>query len=457
MSSKIIRILLPILAGTFLIIYGCGKNRVLELKKEKLFSIPIGRSEEQIGVQRRKNGEFHGPGAVLFRNGFFFFFFSVNQKIMKITTPGDIILVISKGNNQGNTGGEADNVLRTKERKIYNFDTISQIAVDNENNLYVQNVFIKKEKQESVIDIISLDDNVGDEGANYTESYMSYILKFDRLGNFKYRIGKNGINTDPFYYVYKITTDFNGNLIILTADEAWENWTYYVYDNEGKLIERHTINREKILGSNKPVDRVSFIMDVCPEVNDKKLVYWVSQYETANDTRSIKKSEDAWGEEIEIENFDETKSTDQSVKKSMNDLLFYKLVRFDVTSDDIISSYTWETGLNHSTDTTQEFLGIDGKSDGFLWKYVGKNRSVVTIVRPDGTVVAKRSFSFEDDGLWTNVQVAVDGSVYAIKIDDKKAYFYRWRSDELLGAKREKIGVRDFILEKIEEFKNANR
>ncbi len=456
-SALPIKILLPILAGALLIMNGCGKNRVVELKKEKLFSVLLGRSEEQIGVQRRQNGEFHGPGAVLFRNGFFFVVDSVNQQIMKITTQGDVILVISKGDTADNMGGEADTVLRTKERKTYNFDTIDQIAVDNENNLYVQDVFIQKEKQGSVIDIISLDDDVGSEDAHYTESYMSYILKFDRLGNFQYRIGKNGTDSDPFYYIYKIATDINGNLIVLTADEAWENWTYYRYDAEGKLIERHTINREEILGSSKPVDRVSFIMDVWPEFNDKKLVYWVSQYETTNDTKSIKKAEDTWGEEIEIENFDETKSAEQPVKKSMNDLLFYKLVRFDVGADDISSSYIWQTGLTHANDTTQECLGIDGKSDVFLWKYINKNRSVVTIVKPDGTVCAKRSFTFEDDGLWTNVQVGVDGSVYALKIDDKNAYFYRWASDEILNGEKKKTGVWDFILEKIEEFKNANR
>ncbi len=460
MSGKIIiKVLLPLLAGVFLIIYGCGNNRIAELKKEKLFNISIGNAEEQIGVQKRQNGEFHGPGAVLFRNGFFFIVDSVNQKIMKITTPGDVILIISKGDD--NADVETGNVLRTKERKNYNFDTIGQIAVDNENNLYVQNIFIQKEKTQSVIDIISLDENGNEEGADYTESFMSYIVKFDRLGNFQYRIGEKGIDSSPFYYIYKIATDINGDLIVLTADEAWENWTYYTYDTTGSLIEQYTINKEEILGSNTPVDRVSFIMDVCPEVNEKKVVYWVSQYETANDTKSLKKAEDAWGEEIEIENFDASsskdagKSPDQPVKKSMNDLLFYKLVRFDIASDDIISSYTWETGLN--TDTTSEFIGIDGKSDGFLWKYIDKNKSVVTIVRPDGTTIAKRRFIFEDDGHWTNIQVAVDGSVYAIKLDDKNAYFYRWRSDELLNTKKEKISVREFILQKIEGFKNANR
>ncbi len=466
MSGKIIvRVLLLLLAGVLLIIYGCGKNRIAELKKEKLFSIPIGNAEEQIGVRKSQNGEFHGPGAVLFRNGFFFIVDSVNQKIMKVTTPGDVILVISKGDD--NAGRDTGTILRTKERKNYNFDTIGQIAVDNENNLYVQNIFIQKEKKQSVIDIISLDENGNEEGAEYTESFMSYIVKFDRLGNYQYRIGKKGIDSKPFFYIYKITTDINGDLIVLTADEAWENWTYYIFDMEGSLIKQYTINKEEILGSNTPVDRVSFVMDVCPEVNEKKVVYWVSQYETANDTKSLKKAEDTWGEEIEIENFDASssgdassskdagKSPNQAVKKRMNDLLFYKLVRFDIASDDIISSYTWETGLN--TDTTSEFLGIDGKSDGFLWKYIDKNKSVVTIVRPDGTIIAKRRFSFEDDGLWTNIRVAVDGSVYAVKLDDKNAYFYRWRSDELLNRKKEKISVREFILQKIEGFKNANR
>jgi hypothetical protein len=461
MSGKyVVRVLLPVFTGVILVLHGCGKNRVAELKKDKLFSIPIGTVEEDIGVQRKQNGEFHGPGMVLFRNGFFFVVDAVNQKIMKITTPGDVILVISKGGSGDTDTTGTGTVLRTKERKQYNFGIIGQIAVDNENNIYVQNKFIQKEEKKSVIDIISIDKDVNNADKEYTESYMSYIVKFDRLGNFQYRLGKGGIGSDPFYYIYKIATDINGNLIVLTADDTWDTWTYYTFDPKGSLIGFRTVSREEIVGKQVPVGRVSFIMDVCPEVSAKKLVFWVSQYETTNDTKSTKKAEDVWGEEIEIENFDSSssdKKTEKQEEKNTRDLLSYSLVRFDLDSNGIDSRYTWETHQNPTADTTEEFLGIDGKSNSFFWKYINKNKSIVSIVKPDGTTIAKRSFTFEDDGLWTNIQVAEDSSVYAVKVDKKNIYFYRWRSDKLLEGKKEKTGIWEFVLEKIREFKNANR
>ena len=72
--------------------------------------------------------------------------------------------------------------------------------------------------------------------------------------------------------------------------------------------------------------------------------------------------------------------------------------------------------------------------------------------------MAKRSFVFEEDGVWTNVHVDEDGSVSAIKIDKEFIHFYRWRSDRLITPGRdEKLTLTEFFMEKIEAFKNANR
>ncbi|MFW6139653.1 MAG: hypothetical protein ACOC7U_10855, partial [Spirochaetota bacterium] len=77
-------------------IYGCGRIRLSGLSKEHLFKIPIGNGWEEIGVTKAKN-YFEGPGTIVFKNGFYFLVDSVNQKIMKVTTPGDIIMVLKKG------------------------------------------------------------------------------------------------------------------------------------------------------------------------------------------------------------------------------------------------------------------------------------------------------------------------------------------------------------------------
>ena len=84
-------------AGLLVLIFGCSNQKVEELKKERSFTIPIGVGEEEIGVIREQNGIFRSPGALIFKNGFFYVVDSVNQKILKITKPGDVILVISRG------------------------------------------------------------------------------------------------------------------------------------------------------------------------------------------------------------------------------------------------------------------------------------------------------------------------------------------------------------------------
>jgi hypothetical protein len=442
-----INIRLSVLMAVLLsiVLSSCDNKRIVELKKEHLFSIPIGSGEEEIGILRESSGRFLGPSHVIFRNGFFFVVDPVNQKIMKITTPGDVIMIISDSDIMTAEEDEAA-ILRTKQKKFHDFDEISRIAVDNVNNVYVENIFLQ--------------DDSADTETEYEEQYMSYILKFDRLGSFVYSIGMHGKNSEPFYYVYSIDIDEKGNLIVLTGDDNWENWTYYSYDRDGNRIGTHTITNNDIIGENNFEGKAYFVMDVVPTERPDQIVYWISTYDTSHDTKEIKREEDLWGEEIEIENIDQYKEEMEGKTSDLDvlrDLLYYELLFYDLKSGSEDRSHKWEMSLNNRVETTEEFLGLDGLSNCFFWKYVDKNKSIISIRDPDGSVVTQRSFVFEEDGLWTNLDVALDGSVSAIKINRSKVHFYRWRSDRLIYDKREEQTVREFITEKIEGFRNANR
>ena len=152
------------------------------------------------------------------------------------------------------------------------------------------------------------------------------------------------------------------------------------------------------------------------------------------------------------------KDTEDKIKQNYRrDLLYYKLLYYDIESGEIDRSYKWENRSENQPGVTEEFLGIDGKTNGFLWRYVNSTKAIISILRPNGTLIARRSFIFEDDGIWTNLNVAVDGSISALKIDDKSLHFYRWRSDRLMYNKREQVTVKEFVEDKIDKFKNANR
>ena len=441
-----------LITGLSLVFYGCSKNKVEELKKERSFSIPIGSGVEEIGVLKSDSGLFSGPGSVIFKNGFFYVVDTVNQKLLKVTKPGDVILVISRGTRKEN---EKENVLRTKQRKYFEFNNIGKVAVDNENNIYIENKFIEKLPEKTEIDIFSTESILEQEKH---EIYVSYILKFDRLGNFMYKIGKNGINSDPFFYIYKTDVDDDGNLIVLTVDEEWKTWDYYKFDSEGNQLFYDHISSEEIFDVKSMEDTTFFIMDTMLVCSTGHLIYWISLYDTTYDTEDLIKEEELWGEEIEIEDIEQLKDKEDKIKQNYRrDLLYYKLLYYDIESGEIDRSYKWENRSENQPGVTEEFLGIDGKTNGFLWRYVNSTKAIISILRPNGTLIARRSFIFEDDGIWTNLNVAVDGSISALKIDDKSLHFYRWRSDRLMYNKREQVTVKEFVEDKIDKFKNANR
>ena len=448
-----------LITAVLVLLAGCGRNRIVELKKEHLFSLPVGTDEEEIGVLRESSGRFVGPAHVLFRNGFFFTVDSVNQKIMKTTTPGDVILIIADGEM---VEDEGDSVMKTKQKKYYDFNQIGLIEVDHENNVYVEDMFLEKTEVETVIDIFSIDDEAIDEEKEYEEKYMSYILKFDRLGSIVHLIGENGIDSDPFYYVYNIDIDRDGYLVVMTGNDEWNAWTYYRFSPEGERLEKYTLTSDDMIMQPDQDNRAYFVMDVLPTEKPGQILYWTSKYETSLDTKEVKKEEDLWGEEIEIEDYDRYRAKEQGVDKEeqeqgIRDLLNYSISFYDLGSSSVVNSHQWEVGLGNEVESTQEFLGIDGNQNCFFWKYIDKNKAVITILRPDGSFITKRSFQFENDGIWMDLQIAPDGSVSAIKIDEWNVHYYRWRSDKLINNKREKLTFRDFIMAKVEGFKNANR
>jgi hypothetical protein len=446
---------LAVLSGLLLLILpdGCGRKKVEELKKDELFSIPIGTGEEQIGVIKQTNGELVGPSSVLFRNGFFYVVDPLNNKVLKITTPGDIILVLSQGYEEKN---DTDELLRTKQRRFYPFSQIGNIAVDNENNIYLEEKLLEKEPQKDEVDLfISTDSRMEGNG----ERYVSRILKFDRLGNYLFSIGKNGPETEPFYYLYQMNVDRNGNLTVLTADQNWEEWIDYEFDHDGRFLSKRSVGYSEVFDGKDMDERSFFIMDVFPEYSSTHLVYWVSLYTTAFDTKEMRKEEDLWAEEIEIKDPNALKEREQrqEEKKTGRDLLYYKLLYYNLKTGEIEKTFRWENELGEDTQSTEEFFGMDGESDSFLWKYTDPTRAIISIYDANGTFVARRSFVFEDDGIWNNVQVAVDGSIYGVKISERSLSFYRWRSDDLIHSKREKVTLKEFVREKIQGFRNANR
>jgi hypothetical protein len=444
-----------VLASTliFTAFSGCSGKRVEEMRKHKLFVLPVGNGLEEIGVVRGQSRDFTGPSTVLFKNGFFYIVDFVNQKLLKVTTPGDIILVLSKGAPQDENDDE--DVLRLKERRNYPFNTIGQITVDSENNLYVEDKLLQKGPEKKEIDVIgSRNEDISTDG----EMYVSYVLKFDRLGKYVCKVGKGGVDSEPFGFIYKMDVDNDGNLIVLTCEEEWDKWTYYKFNAEGLLLFYSVISSDQIFSVKDMTDVQFFILDVLPVLNSNSLIFWVSLYDTTGDTKGLNREETIWSEEIEIKNEESLKDfSGKKEKEYKRDLLYYKLLYYNLEKRTTDKSYRWENRVDGQFMPTEELFGIDGKSNGFLWRYVDATKAIVTIFRPNGTQVARRSFVFEDTGIWSAVQVAEDGSVTGVRIDDKLLTFYRWNTDDLINRNPRKASLRELIKGAIEEFRNANR
>lgn len=440
----------------FFSIFGCARNRIHELEKEELFRLPIGTEDNSVGVRKTGSGMVMFPNQIVYKNGFFYMVDRVNSRIMKVTSRGDVIMILSKPKKGEPVEVESEDVIRTKHRNYYDFDTIGSIAVDNENNIYIENKFLKKVKRKkNDVELLGLEEQYEE------EIYFSYILKFDRLGYFQYALGMGGKDTDPFFYIYKITTNNDGNLVAITTDEEEKNWNYYEFTGSGKLVYKKSIVIDDIFNLRDIENATYFVMDVYPSLKDRKLIFWISLYDTSHDTKEIKKEEAFWGEEIEIENIEEYQKKQQKESKNHpRDLLYYKLLYYDMNTGKVVSTYKWEERKEmkeQNISSTEELLGFDRYLNGYLWKYAGNNSAIITIFKPNGENITRRRFSFDEDGLWANISVDPDGSISATKVTSRDVCFYIWRTEKLIHVPSEKKGFIELIKEKIRELINANR
>jgi len=451
MQKRLLLVFFIILVALFSI-FGCSRNRVYELEKEELFRLPIGTDDNAIGVKKTGSGMVMFPTQVVYKNGFFYMVDGVNSRIMKVTSRGDVIMILSKPRDGEMVEVSDENVIRTKHRNYYDFDNIGFIAVDNENNMYIENKFIRKIKKESEIELLGFEEQYEE------ELYFSYILKFDRLGYFQYSIGVNGVDSEPFFYVYKITTNNEGNLIVITSDEEEKHWGYYEYDGNGNLLYKKSIKTEDVFNLKDIENATYFVMDVYPSLKDRELIFWISLYDTTHDTKEIKEEESLWGEEIEIENIEEYRKKQMKESKNyVRDLLYYKLLYYDLDTARVRSTYKWEERKDQNISSTEELLGFDRYLNGYLWKYAGNNSAIITIFKPNGANITRRRFNFDGDGLWTNISVDPDGSISATKVTNKDVCFYIWRTEKLINAPSERKGIIELIKEKLRELVNANR
>ena len=252
---------------------------------KNIFTFPIGYDKEELGFLPEKRAS-DAALDFCYNNGFFYISDKINNKILKVTETGVIILTIYNQENYPHlvpNGSDADdfdseaaaNSSDSYEYlKLYSSYPLEQpgaIAADIEKNIYVVNrePLHKKYGEQNLIE---------DE----------FILKFDSHGKLVYKIGKNGCSTllgeniEPFNYVSKVATDINSNLIVIEGYS--EDLKIFKYSKDGELLCQTVLSKNKLPLSKNELNGIILLIDAVPGYleNEVLVIYQFVSRETTN-------------------------------------------------------------------------------------------------------------------------------------------------------------------------------
>jgi hypothetical protein len=208
------------LVSAILFFCGCNEEQVLSVTREDLFSLDIGRLEDQIDLFNLEGDRSVQKTSLAMRDGLFYIANGNGEKIVRYTSYGDLLFMIY--NEETNPPplslrplGEHDGVV-TRWALTYPLRSPGAIAVDSRKHIYAEDRFPYERHGFDAENKALLD---------------SMILHFDDDGRFVEYLGQEGAGGTPFPRISGIFTSISDELAVICR--LPRGWAVYWFDNEG--------------------------------------------------------------------------------------------------------------------------------------------------------------------------------------------------------------------------------
>lgn len=208
----------------------CFRNEKSQI--DTIFSLKIGFGTNDVGGNFEKLSDkmFY----VINKDGFFYILDGINNKVMKVTEKGDVILIIYNQESNPHIKPLFPVKSETEDLTVYtklyrDFKIINPLLleVDNRKNIYLVN---RDPEYKKMVENIGIKDQL--------------ILKFDSSGTFLNYIGVDGIGNGPFSSITELKVDNNNNLLVR---ETLDDGIYiYKFSENGKLLKKVKLTKENI-------------------------------------------------------------------------------------------------------------------------------------------------------------------------------------------------------------------
>jgi hypothetical protein len=389
-----------------LLLSGCQRKGIEELVSSELFSLSLGKMEDQIDLFQFEGATVERTNSIYMRDGWFYIANGNAGKIMVFSSYGDLIFLLY--NPQKNPpptilaplDPAASDQTSTRGSVAYPFADIGEIAVASDKTLYVE---------DAVPDAKMVKD--ADRGVILSR----VILRFDRKGKPLGYIGQEGIGGKPFPFVSALhVTDKDELVVVCRLPQSWE---VYGYSREGVPLYQVEIDNAHL--PVKPAKGVTpVLVNVIPDLQLPRLYLSICLYNDPTDPTAV--------------------------AGPAQDYVSARVYKLDLRTGQYDSSFVEfpqnpprreRTGLKTTEipSPPSDLVGVSANGFFTLLAYTDSNLYTLQILDHSGRVKARRHMVIEDSELtFRDLRLSREGIIYGLLADQTRAHVSWWRSDLLL-------------------------
>jgi hypothetical protein len=396
------RIILLAGAALLLSMAGCRKAAIEELTRQELFSLGLGKMEDQIDLFQTEGELFNLKNRICMRDGLFYIANANSAKIMSFSSYGDLIYMLynPERNPQPVSFSTDQDLAATRRALAFPFQRIGELAVDREKMIYVEDVVAEERKvQDKELGVIL--DRV--------------VLRFDRAGTRQDFIGQEGIGGTPFPYIDSLFVTENSELVVICR--VPQMWQIYWYSDSGILLYHVEIGPRHLPSPDARM--IPYVAKIVPDLS-KPLLYLMLYYTQ--------------------DSVDESTNLTEAVSNPPSRLYTLSLQSGRFQEPIEIPENGYRKGDMGSQEAeipapAYEFLGVSESGHFFLLRGETANLYQLLILDSPGKIISRRYLVMEDSELYfREIRLSSTGILYGLLCEEYEAKIVWWRSDRLLHS-----------------------
>lgn len=385
--------------------FSCKEKKNTEvLKREQRFILNYGNFEDEIDLfdlmQQGTNIETY----LQMRNGFFYITNGKSKKVMQFTSYGDLLSILyNPETNPTPSFSISENIGESKQgtqqATAYQFLSPSNLAVDNDKNLYVVDQ-LPQERQE-----LDSERNIW---------LKNVVLRFSANGEYLDYLGQQGLGGTPFPHIQNVfCTEKNEPVVVsITNDGYIVNW----FNQDGFPLFTVPIETNLLPDPFEATGKDVFksLDIIVPDYNTRILYLKIDYYQSEIDANSGFKSAVSYG-------------ATYIYPLNVETGIFLEPV--------LVPSYEEQTKDSGEPDIKPyELLGIT-ESGYFFFITPLENGYDLQIIQSNGQkIIHKKLLVAQEDLVFSRMNLSKEGIISSLLANNFEASVVWWRADEIIDS-----------------------